>query len=342
MLFPTLQFGMFFFAVFMISWGLNHLNSLKKSFLLLCSWVFYCSWDPQFLPLLIGCTLFNYGIGLGMDHLERKGPLGPLSRKGVLIAGIVLNLSTLGLFKYSGFLGSNLNTLLSGLGFTFRLPIPDLLLPLGISFFTFQGISYIVDVYSGRMKARRSPLDVMLFICFFPHLVSGPIVRASEFIPQLDAPPNPHLVDTNRALLLVFCGLFKKLVLANYLAIDLVDPVFEAPLKHGGLDSWLAFYGYAMQIYCDFSAYSDMAIGFAALLGYRFPENFNQPYRAASLQDFWRRWHISLSSWLRDYLFIPLGGSQSGRFKTYRNLFLTMFLGGIWHGAAWTFVFWGA
>ncbi len=198
-----------------------------------------------------------------------------------------------------------------------------------------------MDVYKGELTARKSPLDVLLFISFFPHLVAGPIVRASEFIPQLEKPPSSD-IDGNRAILLIASGLFKKLVIANYLAIDLVDPVFESVGKFGGLNSWLAIYGYAMQIYCDFSAYSDMAIGFAALLGYRFPENFNQPYRAHSLQDFWRRWHISLSSWLRDYLYVPLGGSKNGKYKRYRNLFLTMFIGGIWHGASWTFVFWGS
>ncbi len=332
MLFPTVNFALFFFFIFGIAWLLKEQNTARKIFLLLASYFFYATWDPQFLGLLVGCTLANYGLGLWLSKTRKKG---------ILIFGISVNLSVLGLFKYFNFFSSSLCNFLQALHIHVAPPLVELALPLGISFFTFQGISYIVDVYHGHLQAKKSPLDVLFFISFFPHLVSGPIVRASEFIPQLESPRELTSTKAHHALLLIAAGLIKKMIIANYLAIDLVDPVFEAPQKMGGLDAWLALYGYAMQIYCDFSAYSDMAIGFAALLGYTFPENFNQPYRSSSLQEFWKRWHISLSRWLRDYLYIPLGGSHEGKKKMVRNLILTMFLGGIWHGAAWTFVIWG-
>jgi D-alanyl-lipoteichoic acid acyltransferase DltB (MBOAT superfamily) len=217
----------------------------------------------------------------------------------------------------------------------------QVILPVGISFFTFQGISYAVDVYKGRVPAAQL-LDILLLMSFFPHLVAGPIVRASDLVPQFQQRPRINRGMVAMGLLLIVWGLFKKAVIASELATAFVDPVFEAPTRHGALDLILAAYGYAVQIYCDFSAYSDMAIGIAALLGYRFPRNFDRPYRAASLQEFWRRWHISLSRWLRDYLYIDaLGGSRGSKFQVYRNLMITMLLGGLWHGAAWTFVIWG-
>jgi alginate O-acetyltransferase complex protein AlgI len=215
------------------------------------------------------------------------------------------------------------------------------ILPVGISFFTFHGISYLVDVYRGDVAVCRRPDDILLYLSFFPQLVAGPIVRSSFFLPQLSQPV-PPTVPLGEPVLLILGGLFKKVVLANYIATDLVDPVFFDPGRYGALDRLLAAYGYAVQIYCDFSAYTDIAIGLAALLGYRFPLNFDQPYRARSLREFWRRWHISLSSWLRDYLYKPLGGSRGGTWFTARNIMITMLLGGIWHGAALKFVAWGA
>ena len=220
------------------------------------------------------------------------------------------------------------------------MPFIEILLPVGISFFTFHGISYITDVYRRDVAVCRNPLDMLLYMSFFPQLVAGPIVRAAYFLPQL-ARPSAEPIPIGPALLLILVGLFKKVVIANYVATGLVDPVFSAPTSYGGPDLLLATYGYAVQIYCDFSAYSDMAIALAALLGFRFPANFNQPYRAQRLREFWQRWHISLSTWLRDYLYKPLGGNRDGRLKTYRNLLLTMLLGGIWHGASWSFVLWG-
>ena len=206
----------------------------------------------------------------------------------------------------------------------------------------FHSISYMADVNSSRLRASRSPLDVLLYISFFPHLVAGPIVRAHDFLPQLAAPRKARDFSLNDNCLLILGGLFKKMVVANYLAVRFVDPVFTDPSQFSRWDLILATYAYAIQIYADFSAYTDIAIGVAALLGYRFPQNFNQPYRAIGVGDFWRRWHITLSSWLRDYLYIPLGGNRHGTLNTVRNLLLTMVLGGLWHGANWTFLIWGA
>ena len=220
------------------------------------------------------------------------------------------------------------------------LPILAIALPIGISFFTFQAISYVVDVYR-RVIRPATFLDFAIYEAFFPHLVAGPIVRAREFLPQLVTPRNPRTIPAGPAVFLIAGGLFKKIVLADLLATRIVDPVFGSPEAHSAQEVWLAIYGYAVQIYCDFSAYTDMAIGLALLLGFRFPQNFDRPYAARSLQEFWRRWHMTLSRWLRDYLYIPLGGSRGSSAKTYRNLMLTMLIGGLWHGASWTFVIWG-
>jgi alginate O-acetyltransferase complex protein AlgI len=214
-------------------------------------------------------------------------------------------------------------------------------LPIGVSFFTFQAITYVVDVKRGDAEPA-SLVDAAIYLSFFPHLVAGPIVRASEFLPQLKAPRDPNRVAVGAGLALIALGLIKKVAIADVLARELVDPVFGVPEAYGAPDAILAAYGYAAQIYCDFSGYTDIAIGLALLLGFIFPQNFNSPYRATGFRDFWRRWHMTLSRFLRDYLYIPLGGSRGSRLFTYRNLMLTMVLGGLWHGAAWTFVLWGA
>ena len=223
------------------------------------------------------------------------------------------------------------------------IPLLQVTLPVGISFFTFMGLSYVIDIYRGSLEP--SPwLDVAVFVAFFPHLVAGPIVRGSDLLPQIRRAHrrDPRRIALPRAAYLIFAGLFKKVVLSSYISSQIVDPVFANPHTHSSLEVLLAIYGYAVQIYCDFSGYTDIAIGCALLLGFRFPENFNAPYTARSLQDFWRRWHMTLSMWLRDYLYIPLGGNQGSRRTMYRNIMITMVLGGLWHGAAWTFVAWGA
>ncbi len=336
MLFPTLDFALFFLVVFGISWEMRHRPEPRKVFLLGASYFFYGYWDWRFTALLAGSSLINYVAGrlIGLSENGRD-------RKLLLGMAVVLNLTILGFFKYYGFFLDQLAEMLYKAGLERDLPFLEIILPVGISFFTFQGISYVTDVYRRKIEAVTSPLDVFLYISFFPQLVAGPIVRAADFLPQLRAEPRLNRSLVSLGILLILLGLLKKMVIANYLATELVDQVFFDPSMYAGPDLALAIYAYAVQIYCDFSGYSDIAIGVAALLGYRFRWNFNQPYRAASLKEFWRRWHISLSEWLRDYLYKPLGGARGGSFLTYRNLFLTMMLGGIWHGAAWTFVIWG-
>ncbi|WP_116089872.1 MBOAT family O-acyltransferase [Sphingomonas crusticola] len=338
MLFPTLTFGLFFLVVFSIVWAASGSNEWRKILLLIASWIFYGAWDWRFVALLIGSAFLNWGaaraISLQPEWATRR-------RKAILVAGIVGNLLVLGFFKYYGFFVEQLGELLSSVGFARDLPLMQVVLPVGISFFTFQGMSYLADVHAQRLAPARL-LDVTLLMSFFPHLVAGPIVRGSDLLPQFEQSPRLTRDMASMGLILIVWGLFKKAVVASELSTGLVDPVFFDPSAHSRLDLIAAAYGYAVQIYCDFSAYSDMAIGIAALLGYRFPRNFNQPYRAASLQDFWRRWHISLSSWLRDYLYIgALGGNRKGFARQCLNMLVTMLLGGLWHGAKWTFVIWG-
>jgi len=340
-LFPTFEFACFFVFVFYVNWLLVHLNQDRKVFLLVASYFFYGSWDVHFLVLLAGSGVANFALGLAIDKVRSIPRWGAFLERSVVCLGVIFNLGVLGVFKYYNFFVTSLSALLHQFGISGGLPILDLVLPLGISFFTFQGISYLVDIYNKKIQAEARLEDVLLFFGFFPHLLAGPIVRASEFMPQLKTVPRPQKIEATRALLLIAFGLFKKMVLANHLGVEIVDPVFSAPQNCSTLDVLFGAYAYAIYIYCDFSAYSDMAIGFAKLLGFEFPINFDQPYRSQSLQEFWRRWHISLSRWLRDYLFIPLGGSRAGEWKTYRNILVTMLLGGIWHGASWTFVAWG-
>jgi alginate O-acetyltransferase complex protein AlgI len=341
MLFPTLAFGVFFLFVYFVSWSLDRENGRRKLFLLLASWFFYAQWDWRFVGLLIGSAVMNWGVAA----LIARKPIDAEGRRigaGWLVGlGVAANLLILGFFKYYGFFAVQMGELLGRFGWERDLPLLQVILPVGISFFTFQGISYVVDVKRGKTPAARSLLDVMLLMSFFPHLVAGPIVRASDLLPQFDRTPRLTKEMAIHGLLLIAWGLFKKTVIASELSTRLVDPVFFDPSAYGGLDIAAAVYGYAVQIYCDFSAYSDMAIGIAALLGYSFPRNFDQPYRASSMQSFWRRWHISLSSWLRDYLYVPLGGGRKGLIMSCVNVMITMLLGGLWHGAAWTFVAWG-
>jgi D-alanyl-lipoteichoic acid acyltransferase DltB (MBOAT superfamily) len=247
----------------------------------------------------------------------------------------------LGFFKYWGFFADGVRDALDNLGIGLDPPLLDVLLPIGISFFTFHAISYVVDIGRGQLRPM-SLGDFTLYMSFFPHLVAGPIVRASEFQPQLERPPDPRRLPATEAFTLIARGLFKKVVISSFLATEIVDPVFGVPGDHGSLEILVAVYAYAIQIYADFSGYTDIAIGCALLMGIRFPQNFDAPYRSLSVQEFWRRWHMTLSRWLRDYVYIPFGGNRHGERATYRNLMLTMVIGGLWHGAAWTFVVWGA
>ncbi len=338
MLFPTLAFGVFFLFVYFTAWSLDRENGKRKLFLLLASWFFYAQWDWRFVGLLIASAILNWGAAALIARDRERG-----RKTGWLVGlGVAANLLILGFFKYYGFFVEQAGELLAQFGWERDLPLLQIVLPVGISFFTFQGISYVVDVHRGKTPAAKSLLDVMLLMSFFPHLVAGPIVRASDLLPQFERTPRLTRVMATHGLLLIAWGLFKKTVIASELSVNLVDPVFFDPTAYGAVDIAAAVYGYAVQIYCDFSAYSDMAIGLAALLGYSFPRNFDQPYRASSMQQFWRRWHISLSSWLRDYLYVPLGGGRKGLFASCVNVFITMVLGGLWHGAALTFLAWGA
>jgi D-alanyl-lipoteichoic acid acyltransferase DltB (MBOAT superfamily) len=335
MLFPTITFALFFMIVLPVSWLLLPRRRRWKLFMIAASYVFYGYWDWRFCFLLAGSTIANQ-LFARLIHRSRN----PRTRRRWLVAAIVANLGVLGVFKYYDFFVTSASNTLHDLGMDVSPGLLSVVLPIGISFFTFQALSYVIDVYRGTFEPGRL-LDFAVFLSFFPHVVAGPIVRPAEFMPQLKARHDPRHVDASRAFFLIFIGLFKKVVIANVLATEIVDAVFASPQQHSSLEVLVAIYAYAVQIYADFSGYTDMAIGFALLLGFRFPQNFDSPYAAQSIQDFWRRWHMTLSRWLRDYLYIPLGGNRRGDRRTYVNLMLTMLLGGLWHGAAWTFVVWG-
>jgi alginate O-acetyltransferase complex protein AlgI len=333
--FPTIEFAAFFVVVFIVSWALMPHPRAWRPFILLASYVFYGWVDWRWVLLLIASSVINTFAAQVIARSESQ-----VTRKRALVAAVAFDLALLGTFKYFGFFVDEFNSLLDGIGLGSPLPIVQIVLPIGISFFTFQAISYVVDVYRGETRAA-SLMDVAILQAFFPHLVAGPIVRANELLPQLRTPRDPRAVLAGPGLFLIAGGLIKKTVVADELARQVVDPVYNDPVAHSGGEILLAFYAFAAQIYCDFSGYTDMAIGTALLLGFQLPQNFNRPYTALSLQDFWRRWHITLSRWLRDYLYIPLGGNRKGERKTYRNLMITMLLGGLWHGASFTFVIWG-
>lgn len=336
MLFPTMTFALFFVVVVGVSWKLNDRPVQWKLFVLAASFVFYGWVDWRFCFLLAGSTVFNWLVAAAVDRAHEQRP-----RKAWMLFGVAGNLALLGFFKYYGFFVDSVLALLQPLGLAPTALLIKVLLPVGISFFTFCAISYVIDVFRDEQEPVAF-LNFAVYLSFFPHLVAGPIVRVSEFEPQLRRRRNPDAVDATRAARLICRGLFKKVVIANYLATAIVDPVFVAPSQHTNWELLVGAWAYAVQIYADFSGYTDIAIGIALLMGIKFPDNFDQPYSARSIQEFWRRWHMTLSRWLRDYLYIPLGGNRGGPRAEYRNLFLTMLLGGLWHGASWNFVIWGA
>jgi D-alanyl-lipoteichoic acid acyltransferase DltB (MBOAT superfamily) len=335
-IFPSIEFGIFFTLVLPLSWLLMSRQQLWKPFILLASYVFYAAASWRYCFLLAGITIGNQVAALLIAKTS-----SPSHRRALVAAAVALDLAVLGVFKYYGFSSQQLSNVLGDVGLGMPPLLIQIALPVGVSFFTFQAISYVVDVKRG-LVSPGSWLDVAVYLSFFPHLVAGPIVRAREFLPQLAAPRDPERVAVGAAVSLIGLGIVKKVVIADFLARAVVDRVFAVPQAYGAPDVLLAAYAYTAQIYCDFSGYTDMAIGLALLLGFVFPQNFRSPYRATGLRDFWRRWHMTLSRFLRDFLYIPLGGNRGGRLLTYRNLFLTMLLGGLWHGAAWTFVLWGA
>lgn len=334
MLFPTVEYALFFMLALSLGWGLLRWHRAHKLALLGLSYVFYGFWDWHFVPMLFGLSCWAWLCTRGIQH-------GKLRRLW-LILGAAGSLGVLAHYKYTAFFLQNLADLASTLGFKLPLVVESPLLPLGISFMTFHAISLMMDAWRHKLDDKVDFADALLYVAFFPQLIAGPILRASKFLPQLKKRPDPARIETGRALQLIVIGLFKKVVIANTLATLLVDDIFANPAAMSASQVLLGIYGYAAQIYCDFSGYTDIAIGCALLLGYRFPLNFDSPYVSASPQEFWRRWHISLSSWLRDYLYIPLGGSRKGPWRTQINLVVTMLLGGLWHGAAWNFVAWGA
>ena len=335
MVFPSFEFAFFFPVVLALSWLLMPRPHLWKPFILAASYLFYSAASPRYALLLAAVTLANQAgaVLIGRTSEER-------TRKRIMVVTVVVDLAVLGLFKYYGFFAGEIGAFLDSLGLGMPLPLLTLALPIGLSFITFQAISYVVDV-KRRLIEPASTVDFALYLSFFPHVVAGPIVRAREFIPQLATPRNPRNVAVGAGVVLIAIGLVKKVALADFLAREVVDPVFGVPEAYAAPDVALAAYAYAAQIYCDFSGYTDIAIGVALLMGFVFPQNFNCPYRALSFRDFWRRWHMTLSRFLRDFLYIPLGGNRGGRLQTARNLMITMVLGGLWHGAAWGFVLWG-
>jgi len=334
MLFCSQQFLAFFVAVFVLYWSLPW-PRVRVWLLLAASFYFYASWNRWLAGIICVSTAMDYLVARGMETTVASH-----RRKLLLGLSLVANLGLLFYFKYANFFLASLEQSLRAVGAQTSLPVLKVILPIGISFYTFEAINYTVDVYRRRVPAERNLANFMLFITFFPHLVAGPIVRARDFLPQIHRRKRWDWARMQLGVQFLQMGLFKKLAIADRMALY-ADPVFADPEKFGSAAAWIAVVAYALQIYCDFSGYTDMAIGSAHLLGYKLAKNFHMPYLAPNISEFWRRWHISLSSWLRDYLFIPLGGSRGSTWQTTRNLLITMGLGGLWHGASWTFVVWG-
>ena len=336
MLFPTIDFAIFFAVAFTVNWLLNPYPGPWKLSMVALSYVFYGWVGWSYCLLLLATTVVAFGgaqwVTAASTERQRRVAMG------VSVAAL---LGILGWFKYYGFVSVNVDNLTHAIGLGRAVPLLQVALPIAISFFTFMAISYVVDVYRRQLEPAR-PLDFVVYMSFFPHLLAGPIVRGTELLPQIRRKRDPESIDYAQAFWLILAGLFKKVVISSYVSSAIVQPVFTSPRQHSALEAIFAAWGYAVQIYCDFSGYTDIAIGLALLLGFRFPQNFDAPYTARNLQDFWRRWHMTLSRWLRDYLYIPLGGSAGGEARTVRNIMITMVLGGLWHGAAWTFVVWGA
>jgi alginate O-acetyltransferase complex protein AlgI len=333
--FCTYQFLIFFLVVFTLYWAIP-VDRIRILILLAASIFFYSCWNHWLALILVVSTLADYLLARGMDATASTR-----LRKALVAISIVGNLGLLCYFKYADFFLRSLEEAGSVFGFQAALPVLNVLLPVGISFYTFEAINYTVDVYRGKIRAVRDLSHLMLFILFFPHLVAGPIVRARAFLPLVARSKRWSWLRAHAGVQLIVLGVIKKIAIADRMALY-VDPVFADPASFATVTLWLAAIAYAIQIYCDFSGYSDMALGLAHLFGYSLAPNFDMPFLAANISELWRRWHISLSTWIRDYLFIPLGGSRCGRWATYRNLLIAFTLCGLWHGARWNFVLWGA
>ena len=332
MLFNSPMFLLFAIVVFSL-YGLLRRPRLRRLLLLVSSYLFYAHWDYRYLPLLLLSTSVDFVVGKAICAGGSAG-----RRRALLLASALTNLGLLGVFKYGNFF---LQELVAP-WWPLDTPLPSVSgeIPIGLSFYTFQTLSYTIDCYRGRTRATESLLDFALYVAFFPQLIAGPIVRANQLLPQLSALASLKASRIAEGAQRFLLGLFKKVVIADNAGL-FVDTVFSSPESFGAVTLWCGMYAFSLQIYCDFSGYTDMALGLARAMGVKLPENFKTPYLAGSITDFWRRWHISLSQWLRDYVYIPLGGSRRGSGRTYANLLVTMLLGGLWHGAGWTFVLWG-
>ena len=325
---------LFLFAGFLLFYALlRRSTSVRIIYVILFSLYFYYKSSGVYFLLLVFAAASDYWIARALYRTRR-----PWLRRSWVVLSIAVNIGMLGYFKYTNFL-IDISNRLFGEGF---LQFRNIFLPVGISFFVFQSLSYTIDIYRRQLRPLDRWTDYLFYLSFFPQLVAGPIVRAKDFIPQIRRPLHVSREMFGTGVFLILTGLFKKAIVSDYISLNFVDRIFDEPLLYSGFECLAGIYGYALQIYCDFSGYSDMAIGIALLLGFRFPKNFDSPYKAATITEFWRRWHISLSTWLRDYLYISLGGNRKGRVRTYINLLITMLLGGLWHGAAVRFVLWGA
>ena len=331
--FASIDFLIFISIVFPLYLLLSHRG--QNRMLLVASYIFYGWWDWRFLSLLWFSTTFDYFVGILLDKIQ-----DPYKRKWCIASSICVNLGILGFFKYFNFFEHSLAELFSKFNIQLGWVSLNIILPVGVSFYTFQSMSYTIDVYCKKMKATYNFFDFALFVAFFPQLLAGPIERAAFLLPKIQRPRHFQLEVFNRGIFLITYGLFKKIVIANGVAPS-VNAIYNSTGAVSFIDVVLATYLFAIQIYCDFSGYTDIARGLAKIMGFDLMVNFNLPYFATNPSDFWRRWHISLSSWLRDYLYIPLGGNRKGPSRTYVNLMITMLLGGLWHGAAWSFVLWG-
>ncbi len=350
MIFPTLGFAAFFLCVFIGFWYVFRRSLDRKIFLVAASYLFYAFWDWRFCFLLLACSLASYASGLLIGRQKEYR-----WRKLILALSTFLNLLVLAFFKYYNFFADQTNGLIRQFSAGtpvgtpgFFLPVLSVVMPVGISFYVFKSMSYVFDVYLCKLPPVQSPVDILLYVSFFPQLASGPIVHAVDFVPQIEGAvaagiePGSRPIPFDRASALLVSGLLKKMVFANFISTLFVDPVFADPSIYNTVEVFLAAVGYSVVIYTDFSGYSDMAIGIALLLGFRTPDNFNRPYLSFSVTEFWKRWHITFSSWLRNYLYFSLGGSRFGLVRTLFALFFTMILGGLWHGASVSFIIWGA
>jgi len=349
LLFTQLYFWIFFAVILAVYSVIYPQKTVRNSFLFLASIFFYWKTSGLFFLILIFSTFADYILGFRIYHARKM-----FWKKFFVASSIIVNLFLLSYFKYAYFFTETVNNIFNTNFEVFNFlaywsnavtgshfDISVIGLPVGISFFTFQTISYSVDIYRNKVKPVRSIIDFGFYVSFFPQLVAGPIVRASEFVPQLYQKYHLTREEFGYAIFLILNGLMKKMFIGDYLAVNLIDRVFANPVGYTGFENILALYGYSLQVYCDFSGYTDIAIGVALLMGFRLPKNFNSPYKADSVGNFWKRWHISLSSWLKDYLYIPIGGNRKGKVRTNVNLMIVMLLGGLWHGASWEFVIWG-